>query len=39
MQINRVQLENYRIHKNFEIDFDKGLNLILGKNGSGKSSI
>jgi exonuclease SbcC len=39
VKINRVHLKDYRIHENNEFIFDRGINLILGKNGSGKSSI
>jgi len=39
MKINKVELKNYRIHKEYEQDFDSGINLLLGNNGSGKSSV
>ena len=39
MKINRIYLENYRIHEKLEVEFDKGINLLLGDNGKGKSSI
>ena len=39
MIIKRVKLENYRSHSNTTVDFSKGINLILGKNGKGKTSI
>ncbi|MDR3260102.1 MAG: hypothetical protein LBT51_10885, partial [Fusobacteriaceae bacterium] len=39
MKINRVYLENYRVHERFECEFVKGINLLLGLNGKGKSSI
>ena len=39
MRINRVHLENYRIHESLDIEFSKGINLLLGDNGKGKSSI
>lgn len=39
MRINKVCLENYRIHEKLEIEFSKGINLLLGENGKGKSSI
>jgi exonuclease SbcC len=39
LRINRVHLENYRIHESLDIEFSKGINLLLGDNGKGKSSI
>ena len=39
MKINSIYLENYRIHKETFIEFDRGINLLLGQNGKGKSSI
>ncbi len=39
MIIKKVQLENYRSHSNITVEFTKGINLILGKNGRGKTSI
>ena len=39
MIIKRVKLENYRSHSNTTVNFSKGVNLILGKNGKGKTSI
>ncbi len=39
LKINRVTLTDFRIHKNAEFEFDEGINLIVGRNGSGKSSI
>jgi len=39
MKINKVELKNYRIHKDYALSFEKGINLLLGSNGSGKSSV
>ena len=39
MKINRVELKNYRNHSSGDFSFDRGINLLLGKNGAGKSSI
>jgi len=39
MKINKIELKNYRIHKEYEQNFESGINLLLGSNGSGKSSV
>lgn len=39
MKINNLTLENFRIHENLFVEFESGLNLLLGENGTGKSSI
>jgi len=39
MKINKVELKNYRIHREYEQSFENGINLLLGNNGSGKSSV
>ncbi|AEX84513.1 ATPase involved in DNA repair [Marinitoga piezophila KA3] len=39
MKINRIQLKNYRNHREKIVEFREGINLLLGKNGTGKSSI
>lgn len=39
MKINRVHLDNYRVHEKLDIEFSRGINLLLGPNGKGKSSI
>lgn len=38
MKINSIHLKNYRNHADRKIEFTDGLNLLLGKNGAGKSS-
>lgn len=37
--INNVELKNFQSHKNTKLNFSKGLNVIIGKTDSGKSSI
>ncbi|GEM_PF-1647821 len=39
MYVKRIRLENFRSHVETSIEFSRGLNLILGANGAGKSSI
>ena len=37
--INQVKVKNFRIHNKYEIDFSSGVNIIIGNNGVGKTSI
>ncbi len=39
MIINSITLENIRSHENTKIEFNKGITVISGRTGSGKSSI
>lgn len=39
MRINRIELKNFRNHRDAAFDFERGINLVLGENGSGKTSI
>jgi len=39
MKIEKLKLNNFRGYKNIEITFDKDLNVIIGKNDIGKSTI
>ncbi|WP_404318315.1 AAA family ATPase [Malaciobacter canalis] len=39
MILTKLSLKNFKKYKNFEIDFYDGLTGIIGKNGSGKSTI
>ena len=39
MKIVKLELENFRSYRNLEIDFQEDLNLIIGRNDVGKSTI
>jgi len=39
MIIKEIELENFRSHAGTKIAFDRGITLILGENGAGKTSI
>ncbi|MDD3753479.1 MAG: AAA family ATPase [Methanobacterium sp.] len=39
MIIEKIHMENFKSHKNTQIEFDTGISLIIGGNGVGKSSI
>ena len=39
MIINRLKLHNFLSHNDTDVSLEKGVNVIIGKNGAGKSSI
>ena len=39
MVLKQIELLNFRLHKNTSLDFSEKLNLIIGGNGQGKTSI
>ena len=39
MKINSIHLINYRCHASLKVDFKAGFNVIVGVNGSGKTSL
>ena len=39
MKIYKIEISNYRLLKNFSIDLEEQLSLIIGKNNTGKTSI
>lgn len=39
MKIKSIEVENFRLLKNFNIDLEKDLSLVIGKNNTGKTSI
>lgn len=38
MKIDKIKIKNYRLLKDFEIDLEDDLSLVIGKNNSGKTS-
>lgn len=39
MEIVKIRVKNYRALKNFSMDWQKDLSLIIGKNNCGKTSL
>lgn len=39
MKINKLNLVNFRNYENVEVEFQKGVNIILGDNGVGKTNL
>lgn len=39
MKIESIKLKNYRAHESLSVDFQPGFNLVVGVNGSGKTSL
>lgn len=39
MQIRKIKIQNFRLLKDFSIDLEDGLSLIIGKNNTGKTSL
>ena len=39
MKVFKLEIENYRLLKNFSMDLEKELSLVIGKNNTGKTSI
>ncbi|MEM2086617.1 MAG: DNA double-strand break repair ATPase Rad50 [Archaeoglobaceae archaeon] len=39
MILKEITLRNFKSHRNTKISFEKGINLIVGRNGAGKSSV
>ncbi|MDE5824778.1 MAG: AAA family ATPase, partial [Lachnospiraceae bacterium] len=39
MYLEKVNLKNYRAVKELEIDLKSGMNLLIGDNGAGKTSV
>lgn len=39
LNITQIKLENFTVFKHAEINFDKGINIFIGENGTGKTHI
>jgi len=39
MALNRLYLENFTVFKKLDLDFSKGINVLIGDNGTGKTHI
>jgi predicted ATP-binding protein involved in virulence/Tfp pilus assembly protein PilF len=39
LYLDRVHIENFKLLKNFEMSFTQGVNIIIGENSSGKTSL
>lgn len=39
MVLNKIHIENFRAYKNFDCEFAEGVNLVIGDNGAGKTSL
>lgn len=39
MKINKIEVKNYRLLKNFSLDLEDELSLVIGKNNCGKTSL
>ena len=39
MKIKEIKVENYRLLKDFSIDLEDDLSLVIGKNNTGKTSL
>ncbi len=39
MYVSSIRLRNYRNYENQIIDFDKGMNIVIGNNGEGKTNL
>ena len=39
MIINKIKLENYTVFNSIQIDFNRGINIFIGENGTGKTHL
>lgn len=39
MKVSKIHIKNFRAYKDFECEFSDGVNLVIGDNGTGKTSL
>ena len=39
MKITKIKVKNFRLLKEFELDLEESLSLVIGKNNCGKTSL
>ncbi|WP_297417335.1 AAA family ATPase, partial [Thermococcus sp.] len=39
VRVRRIKIKNFKAHEKSEVEFSDGINLVIGQNGAGKSSI
>jgi len=39
MVVNKIQIKDFTVFKDFEVDFSEGVNLFIGENGTGKTHL
>lgn len=39
MYLKKITIKNYRCFQNFSMEFQKGLNVVIGANNSGKTGL
>ncbi len=39
MHISKINIENFRLFKEFSVDLNPGLNVLVGENNSGKTAV
>ena len=39
MSIKRIELKNYNVFNNLQLDFSRGINIIVGENATGKTQL
>ncbi|MDR0999515.1 MAG: AAA family ATPase [Clostridiales bacterium] len=39
MALRKVKIENFKIFEKFELEFDSGINILVGDNEVGKSTV